>query len=126
MRLIALAVLAAILIPVSVVEAAKKPKGEVTLVAFGAKYCGACHKLKPTLDKIEAKGYKVIHVDVGTAKGKAIAKRLGVTDLPTCIVFDGNGKEQGRTEGVVSEGVLLGLLKVARAVLMFAIKAILF
>jgi thioredoxin 1 len=126
MRLIALAVLAAILIPVSVVEAAKKPKNDVVLLAFGAKWCGPCHKLKPTLDKVAAKGYTVVHIDVETAKGKTLARKYKVTDLPTCVILDGDGKEQGRTQGVVSEGVLLGLLKIARAVLIFAIKALLF
>lgn len=126
MRLIALAVLAAILIPVSAVEAAKKPKNDVVILAFGAKWCGACNKLKPTLDKVAAKGYTVVHIDVDTPKGKALARKYKVTDLPTCVILDSHRQEQGRTEGVVSEGVLLGLLKIARAVLLFAIKALLF
>lgn len=125
MRLVAL-IVAMALIPASMVEAAKKPKNDVVVLAFGAKWCGPCHKMKPTLDKIERKGYTVVHVDVATVKGKQLAKKYNVTSLPTCVVLDGRGHEQGRTEGVVSEGVLLGILKVARAVLLFAVKAILF
>jgi len=85
-----------------------------TLYAFQAKECGACKEMEPVLKKLERKGYNVVRIDVETTKGRALAKRYKVTHVPTFITVDKQGREQGREVGVVSEGVLIALLKIAK------------
>lgn len=131
MRLSALALSLALLIgsvmvPAPVQAGSKKPKDSVVMLAFEAKWCGACQKMKPTLSKLERKGYVVVHLDVDTPKGKRLAAKYNVKSLPTYVVLDKSGHEQGRASGVVSEGILLGLFKIARALLIFGIKVLLF
>lgn len=96
-----------------------------TLNVFESKNCQACDEMKPVLKKLERKGYKIVHIDVESVKGKALAKRYHVTHTPTFITVDAHGREQGREVGVVSEGVLLALLRVARFLVYGALRLIL-
>lgn len=99
--------------------------GTRTLNVFESKDCEACDEMKPVLKRIERKGYKVVYIDVGTPKGKALAKKYKVTHTPTFITVDAQGREQGREVGVVSEGVLLSLLRVTRFLVYGALRLIL-
>lgn len=103
---------ALLMLAVSPAEAASKK--DVTLLAFQAKWCGACKEMEPVLKKLERKGYHVVRVDVETAKGRKLAKDYRVKELPTFIVVDKAGREQARETGVISEGVLLVALKVLK------------
>lgn len=94
-----------------------------TLYSFESKDCQACDEMKPILKRLERKGYKVVHIDV--EKNPKLTKKYKVTHVPTYITVDKNGVEQGREVGVVSEGVLLALLKIARFLVYGIIRLIL-
>jgi thioredoxin len=73
---------------------------KLVLVDFGSKYCGACKKLAPTVDQVEkeqAAHVKVIRVEA--YENKALVKELGITSLPTLVLYKGN-KEVWKKSGV--------------------------
>lgn len=74
----------------------------VTVVVFGAEWCGYCKDLeKTTLADPRVikrmRGYGAIHVDVDKNPDVAVAAR--VQGLPTVIFIDGDCKEVGRIMG---------------------------
>ncbi|HEX8530117.1 MAG TPA: thioredoxin domain-containing protein [Cytophagales bacterium] len=63
---------------------------KLVLVDFGSRYCGACKKLAPTVDALEkeqAAAIKVIRVEA--YENKALVKELGITALPTLVLYKG-------------------------------------
>lgn len=95
---------------------------ERTLYAFQQDGCAACKEMEPVLKKLERRGVKVVRIDIKTPKGRALVQKYKVKETPTYISVDKAGREQGREVGVVTEGVLLVLLKLARYVLVGLIK----
>lgn len=76
------------------------------LVDFWAPWCGPCRTLGPILERAAARlspGVRVAKVNIDEAA--ELAGRLGVQAVPTLAVFK-NGKELGRTSGVMSEAQL--------------------
>lgn len=73
---------------------------EAVLIGFGASWCGPWRLLGPVLDEIEAKGSKVIRVDVDQEPG--LADQHVVVTLPTFITV-AEGKETRRWLGAVSQ-----------------------
>ncbi|HEX8923701.1 MAG TPA: thioredoxin [Patescibacteria group bacterium] len=62
------------------------------LVDFWAPWCGPCQMLGPIIEEIgmeQPANVKVVKVNVD--ENNAIASKLGVTAIPTVVVFD-NGK----------------------------------
>jgi len=64
-------------------EAAAIPQNYMIFMTAG--WCPGCKKMKPTIEKLQKQGYiiKVIDYDAN----KAMAKKLGVTTLPTAIIY---------------------------------------
>lgn len=83
------------------VEAAKS-KGMPVFVDFGKTTCKPCRMMVPVLDSL-TKRYKgrveVVFVNVGEENNYAL--RMGVTMIPTQILFDKNGREVARHVGYI-------------------------
>ena len=83
------------------VEAAKA-KGLPVFVDFGKTTCTPCKMMVPVLDSLTKK-YKgkmeVVFVNVGEENDYAL--KMGVTMIPTQILFDKNGKEVSRHVGYI-------------------------
>ncbi|GAB3911962.1 hypothetical protein GCM10028803_54450 [Larkinella knui] len=64
---------------------------KLVLVDFGSRYCGSCKKLAPIVDEVEkeqATNLKVIRIEA--YENKALVKELGITSLPTLVLYKGN------------------------------------
>ncbi|OJV20075.1 MAG: sulfurtransferase [Dyadobacter sp. 50-39] len=64
---------------------------KLVLVDFGSRYCGSCKRLAPIVDSIkneQANSLKVINIEA--YENKALTQELGVTALPTLILYRGN------------------------------------
>jgi thioredoxin 1 len=79
------------------------------LVDFYADWCGPCKKLSPTLDRIasEASGARVVKVNIDDSP--RIAKKYGVSSIPTVMVFK-NGAAVARNTGLASQTRLMQML----------------
>lgn len=63
---------------------------KLTIVDFGATWCGPCKKLHPIMDELASEfgeKIKVVEVDVGEAPQTAV--KFGVTSLPQLLFFKG-------------------------------------
>lgn len=80
----------------------------VKLLAFHADWCQPCHKMEPTLDALENKGYDVQRIDVD--QNPRLAEKYHVEQLPTFIVLR-NGQESARRVGYVKMKVLIKLMR---------------
>ncbi|MFH0766088.1 MAG: thioredoxin [Calditrichota bacterium] len=88
-------------------EAEVKNSVGLTLVDFGAEWCGPCKKLHPVMDELarEFEGkLKVVEVDVG--ESPQVATEYRITSVPRLLFFQ---------EGVVRETVV-GLLPKSKIV----------
>lgn len=83
-------------------------KADTKLLVFGATWCGPCHQMEPTVNRIEKKGYAVKRVDFDSEK--KLVQKYRVTSVPTFIVVK-NGHETSRRVGVTSERDLIHALK---------------
>lgn len=64
---------------------------KLVLVDFGSRYCGSCKRLAPIVDSIkneQANSVKVINIEA--YENKVLTKELGITALPTLIIYRGN------------------------------------
>jgi len=87
-------------------------KGTVTMVDFGAPFCAPCKAMAPFLEKLE-KEYKgraaIVVLDVG--KAPDVCERYGITELPTQIFYNKEGKEILRHTGFMKEEDIVKQLK---------------
>jgi thiol-disulfide isomerase/thioredoxin len=70
----------------------------VEVLAFTAEWCSDCQRDKPKLAALRNAGVKVTTIDVD--KQRSIARKYGVTQLPTYIVLQ-DGVEIKRTGSIV-------------------------
>jgi thioredoxin 1 len=80
------------------------------LVDFHALWCGPCKMLGPVIEQIasEREGKAIIaKVDIDQAPG--LARRFGITSVPSLIVFKG-GEVKASTRGVQSKAALESML----------------
>jgi thioredoxin 1 len=87
-------------------------KGMVTMVDFGAPFCAPCKAMAPFLEKLE-KEYKgraaILFLDVGTSP--EVCERFGITEIPTQVFYNQQGKEVLRHKGFMKEEAIVKQLK---------------
>lgn len=79
----------------------------LTVVDFGAEWCGPCKKLHPIMDEIGAEldgKVKILEMDVATSPQTAL--RFGVTSVPQLLFFKG-GEIKGTVIGLLPKTKIL-------------------
>lgn len=77
-------------------EALKIPAGRA-VVQFGAKWCGPCSAIRPTVEDLaKVNGAEFLYVDI--EQQVDLANEHCIRNLPTVIAFK-DGQEIGRTTG---------------------------
>ncbi|MFO7810685.1 MAG: thioredoxin [Candidatus Delongbacteria bacterium] len=73
---------------------------ELTIVKFGAAWCGPCKKLDPIIDEIAAenKDIKIGSVDIDS--DSALASKYGILSVPSTLFFK-EGKVMSSIVGLV-------------------------
>jgi thiol-disulfide isomerase/thioredoxin len=82
--------------------------GEIVLLDFTSPHCGPCRQMIPTIEGLEAAGYKVRRVD--TTQEPQLAQQFGVTNIP-CFIMLVDGREKERIVGATSQEQLLGMYR---------------
>ena len=73
------------------------------VVDFWAPWCGPCKMMAPTFEKVaERFPLKIIFAKLNTQNEEMIARRFGISGIPTMILFK-NGKENKRISGALDE-----------------------
>lgn len=80
---------------------APEPEAKVTVTAFTAEWCRSCRKIRPILIAIRARGVIVRIVDIDTREGEVLARKLGVTSVPTFFVRTKSGVTKTQNISVV-------------------------
>src|SRR5438067_13337686 len=77
---------------------------EPVLVDFWAEWCGPCHAVAPTLDRIaDERDLKLVKVNIDEEQG--LAQRFGVMSIPMMILFE-KGEPQAAAVGAMPKAVL--------------------
>ncbi|MEG1153981.1 MAG: thioredoxin [Ruthenibacterium sp.] len=79
------------------------------LVDFWAPWCGPCRMLGPVIEQIATENDAIKVGKINVDEQQALAQQFGVATIPTVIVFK-NGKEAGRSVGLVPKEKLLALV----------------
>ncbi|GIW87397.1 MAG: hypothetical protein KatS3mg108_1721 [Isosphaeraceae bacterium] len=85
------------LLLVVLVVAGPAAAGTPTLLDFTASWCGPCRATRPEVEKLKQQGYPVREIDVD--EQPELARRYGVSAVPTFIVVDGDGRAVARDQG---------------------------
>ena len=82
------------------------------LVDLGANKCIPCKMMKPVLDELKtsyAGRLEVVFIDVW--ENAEVAKRYGISTIPTQVFYDASGKELFRHEGFFAKADILAKYK---------------
>src|ERR1700742_2094021 len=71
-----------------------------TIVHFTAVWCGPCAGVRRVVDQVCGDLPAVAHVEIDMDVNPAAAKRLSVLSLPTTFIFDADGRQRYRVNGV--------------------------
>ncbi len=86
-----------------------KAEGKV-LVDFWAPWCGPCRMQTPILERLAQNGVNAKIAKLNTDQVQSIARKYGITSIPTMIIFE-NGQEADRMIGVQPEETLKSKLQ---------------
>ena len=118
---IALAALLCCLGPASASEVAAGDrdvpvKGMVTMVAIGSAHCVPCKTMAPILNELkEEYAGRAAVITIDYTKEAQLAARFNPRVTPTLILFDRDGKEVKRHEGVTDKKSIVAMLNKAGA-----------
>jgi thioredoxin 1 len=83
-------------------------KGALFLVDFWASWCAPCAAMEPYLrelaERLEKRGVPVLRLDVDDEESREFALGIGVTSVPTLVLFN-RGREEMRIVGFDPEGL---------------------
>ena len=84
-------------------------ESKLTIVKFGAAWCGPCKKLDPIIDEIadENTDIKVTHVDIDT--DGPIAAEYGILSVPSTLFFK-DGKVMDMIIGLVPKAKIVATI----------------
>lgn len=77
------------------------------LLDFHAEWCGPCKQMRPAVKQLSERGYPVRSIDVDESPD--IAERYGVSQVPTFVVIDREGRELARNSGAQPAASLASL-----------------
>ena len=80
------------------------------LVDFWAPWCGPCRMQTPILERLSQNGINAKIAKVNTDMNQSIARKYGISSIPTLILFE-NGEEIDRMIGVQPEESLKSKLQ---------------
>jgi thiol-disulfide isomerase/thioredoxin len=104
--------IAALLFALIAAPAAERT-GEPVLLDFHASWCGPCQQMRPAVGQLIQKGYRVKSIDID--RSPELAERYEVTEVPTFIVVDEEGRPISRTKGAQPASQLARLYLAAKA-----------
>lgn len=97
-------------------SSATQHDGRPRLVLFTADWCPPCKQFKAELARADVasylrKNYALVVVDLTdrTGENNSRAAWYGVNAIPTLVLFDGEGLEQGRNNGMSGDDLLTWL-----------------
>jgi len=85
-------------------------ESKLTIVKFGATWCGPCKKMDPIIDEIakENPSVKVTYIDIDSET--ILPVKYGVMSVPTMLFFKG-GKVMDTIVGLVPKAKVLSLIE---------------
>jgi thiol-disulfide isomerase/thioredoxin len=92
---------------------AAERSAEPLLLDFHASWCGPCQQMRPAIKELIRKGYRVKSVDID--RSPDLAERYEVTEVPTFIIVDADGRAVSRTKGPQPPANLARLYLAAKA-----------
>ena len=80
----------------------------LTVVKFGAEWCGPCKMMNTTIETIENEFNKVnfVEVDVEEGSNDDIVSRFNIRNIPV-LIFMKNGDTLSKSVGAISKDVLI-------------------
>ncbi|MBN1971981.1 MAG: thioredoxin family protein [Candidatus Delongbacteria bacterium] len=86
---------------------------KITVLKFGAAWCGPCKKMDPIIDEIakENPDLKVCYIDID--KERQIPIEFGVLSVPTTLFFV-NGEVKDTIIGLVPKAKIMGVVEKLR------------
>lgn len=87
--------------------------GRPTLVVFHSNYCSGCLAMNPAIVALAEEirtDYDVIRVDIHTDTGAILTEKLGFSASPEFILYDEDGREIWRSNGLPTKVALQSAL----------------
>lgn len=86
--------------------------GKVTVVDFGATWCGPCNMMHPLFESAEQEyGKDLNFVSIDVDQYPSLSSKYDITNIPCFVVLDSNGKELKRKIGGMSESEFMSFIK---------------
>jgi len=89
-----------------------KRENEISLLKFGAVWCGPCRVIKPVIEAVENElsGKNIDFLDIDVDKNESLALDFGIRAVPTTIIMKGEEVIDFMT-GVQSKEILIQKLQ---------------